>query len=469
MLEFEKDDLTPIYQQIAEQFRRRIFSGELKPGESLPTVRNLAKALDVSIQTVFSAYQALRADGLVAAHSRRGTIVTALLKQSYARSVISQLEASSGPIMQFERVSKAAGIYSMATEMADPELFQHDEFFGEVAALCRSHPWSIAPGPIEGEGRWRECIAAFLTSTGVPVKASQVVMATSELAALGLVLRAVTEPGESVLVQEPNLMSSEDLFAGLERRAVHVRTEHVGLDLEDLRTKVAEHGCKWLVLKTHFGGLDPQRLKPEQVFELHRLCSDLDLGVIEFDTTRLWCEPPIPQPFACACPDRTIVIHSLSSHMVLGLGLTALVVPDEYNKKCVASLLMSGAEVPSWIQSAFGRYIESGKLSGHIERLNARMSVRQHGFLNAKNELHKFSIDLRLPEGGHRAWCLLPRGLSSTALYDRAVEVGVAILPGTMKLTGPDADNWFSLSCSVLEPSEMASAVTLLAKAISTV
>ncbi|MFQ3550243.1 MAG: GntR family transcriptional regulator [Armatimonadota bacterium] len=55
----ELDD-SPIYQQIISQIKEHIHTGELKPGDELPSVRDLSKSIGVNIHTIHKAYQKLR-------------------------------------------------------------------------------------------------------------------------------------------------------------------------------------------------------------------------------------------------------------------------------------------------------------------------------------------------------------------------------------------------------------------------
>ncbi|MGH7736650.1 MAG: GntR family transcriptional regulator [Candidatus Tyrphobacter sp.] len=67
-------DLAP-FQQIMDQFRSLIERGELRAGDALPTVRQLANDLSVAPNTVARAYAELQQEGLVASNGRRGTRV----------------------------------------------------------------------------------------------------------------------------------------------------------------------------------------------------------------------------------------------------------------------------------------------------------------------------------------------------------------------------------------------------------
>ena len=65
----------PIYEQIKNQIRRAVMSGELEAGEALPSLRKLAKELRVSVLTVTRAYNELADEGVVQNLQGKGTFV----------------------------------------------------------------------------------------------------------------------------------------------------------------------------------------------------------------------------------------------------------------------------------------------------------------------------------------------------------------------------------------------------------
>lgn len=69
------DSTTPIYEQIKSQFRSSILSGEVQAGQTLPSLRQLAADLRVSVITVTRAYNSLAAEGLVHGEHGRGFVV----------------------------------------------------------------------------------------------------------------------------------------------------------------------------------------------------------------------------------------------------------------------------------------------------------------------------------------------------------------------------------------------------------
>jgi GntR family transcriptional regulator len=69
------DSQIPIYKQITEQLKNAIISGELRPGDSLPSIRKLAKELRVSIITTKRAFSELEKDNFVYTVTGKGTFV----------------------------------------------------------------------------------------------------------------------------------------------------------------------------------------------------------------------------------------------------------------------------------------------------------------------------------------------------------------------------------------------------------
>ena len=81
----------PLYQQIEEQIKEAIFVGELKDGDPLPSIRNLANDLQVSVLTIRRVYDELENEGFLACHVGIGSFISAknleTLKDSKRRIV----------------------------------------------------------------------------------------------------------------------------------------------------------------------------------------------------------------------------------------------------------------------------------------------------------------------------------------------------------------------------------------------
>lgn len=71
----------PIYEQIAKQIKNIIMRGELNEGDMLPSIRNLAKELEISVITAKRAYNELERDGYISSVPGKGSFVAAQNKE----------------------------------------------------------------------------------------------------------------------------------------------------------------------------------------------------------------------------------------------------------------------------------------------------------------------------------------------------------------------------------------------------
>ena len=71
----------PIYEQISKQIRRQIIAGDMKEGDPLPSIRNLAREIQVSVITTKKAYETLEREGYLDTVTGRGTFVAAQNKE----------------------------------------------------------------------------------------------------------------------------------------------------------------------------------------------------------------------------------------------------------------------------------------------------------------------------------------------------------------------------------------------------
>lgn len=83
----------PIYEQITSQIKAMIMSGELKEGDALPSMRNLAAALRISVITTKRAYEDLERDGFIESYTGKGSFVKAQNKEFLKEENLRQIES----------------------------------------------------------------------------------------------------------------------------------------------------------------------------------------------------------------------------------------------------------------------------------------------------------------------------------------------------------------------------------------
>jgi GntR family transcriptional regulator len=109
----------PIYEQIKNQVMELILLGALKPDEQLPSIRELARDLQLNVNTVKKAFQDLEADGVIYSSVGRGSFVaenalgSAQLKKRAAEQLKTALQsARSSGLTQEEAVELLAAVYT---------------------------------------------------------------------------------------------------------------------------------------------------------------------------------------------------------------------------------------------------------------------------------------------------------------------------------------------------------------------
>ena len=95
----------PLYEQICTQIKAQIMSGKLKTGEALPSIRSLAKSLQISVLTVQKAYDLLQADGFIETSAGKGCFVSAQNQDFYLEEQQKKIEEKFTEAVEIARSS----------------------------------------------------------------------------------------------------------------------------------------------------------------------------------------------------------------------------------------------------------------------------------------------------------------------------------------------------------------------------
>lgn len=105
-IRIESSSAVPVYRQILDQIKYQVASGALRPGDRLPSVRELARRLPVNQNTVLKAYDLLAAEGLLTRRQGDGTFVedapSALKKPERIRQVSAILAQAAAQAVHFD-------------------------------------------------------------------------------------------------------------------------------------------------------------------------------------------------------------------------------------------------------------------------------------------------------------------------------------------------------------------------------
>jgi GntR family transcriptional regulator len=90
----------PIYEQIVQQIKKEILTGELQEGEALPSIRSLAKELQISVITTKRAYTELEREGLIETVGGKGSFVAGQNKELLREKRLSILEEKLAEVIE---------------------------------------------------------------------------------------------------------------------------------------------------------------------------------------------------------------------------------------------------------------------------------------------------------------------------------------------------------------------------------
>ena len=258
--------------EIASSLERSLHAGEKAPGETLPTVRDLALELRVSPATVAAAYRLLRTRGLTSAGGRRGTrVAPGLLAQAVQPPGVSP------------------GTVDLATGNPDPALLMPlESAIRPVAPEVR-----LYGGEPEHPGLVAFAISEF-EADGVP--GESVAVLSGAMDAIERVLREYLRPGDRIAVEDPSFPGIVDLVAASGYTAIPVAMDDDG-PLPDALWGALNQGCGATILTPRGQNPTGAAIGVERAGALRQVLSDFPgLLLIEND---------------CAGPVAGVAMHTL--------------------------------------------------------------------------------------------------------------------------------------------------------------
>src|SRR5688572_12310375 len=166
-LALDRTSGSPLYQQVCDALAEAIGSGDIRPGERLPSERDLAGGLSLSRTTVVNAYRELQARGLVRGHVGRGTVVCAEPEGDGApfawrgKVAVAAQRTLDASLRTLVRSADNADLISLAAGSAALDCFPLEDFRALCDAVLRDDPiGALGLGPTEGQPVFRRALAA---------------------------------------------------------------------------------------------------------------------------------------------------------------------------------------------------------------------------------------------------------------------------------------------------------------------
>ena len=342
-------------------------------------------------------------------------------------------------IREILKVTERPGIISFAGGLPSPATFPVTEFAAASAQVLKEDgPAALQYAASEGFAPLRERVAAMLPWAVDP---AQVLITTGSQQGLDLVAKVLLDPGSRVLVETPTYLGALQAFAPMEPQAVGVRSDDDGVLPQDVQAQAA--GARFLYLLPNFQNPTGRTMGEARRAELSALCARIGLPIVEDNPYgELWFDQPPPAPLSARHPDGCIYLGSFSKVLAPGLRLGFLVAPPALYPKLLQAKQAADLHSPSFNQRMAARVMEGDFLDRHLPRIRALYRSQRDAMLAAlEREMKGLDVQWNAPAGGMFLWARLPGGVDAVDLLPRAVEAGVAFVPGAAFYAGeaPDA------------------------------
>jgi DNA-binding transcriptional MocR family regulator len=416
----------PLYRVIADALAEDREAGRLPPGTRLPTHRELALRLGVTVGTVTRAYAEAEKRGLVRGEVGRGTYVRAPLEPVRMPTPLGPVPAGD------EEAPVELGINAPATPEGDPAseaLRTTLERVGRSAglgALLGYQPAAGAPGH-------REAGAAWAARFGLAARPEQVVVCAGGQHALEVALAGLTRPGDTLATEALTYPGIQVLA-----RRYQLRVQGLAMDAEGLLPEALESACRAgpvRLLYTQPTGHNPTgavqgEARRRALAEVARRHGVL---VLEDDSYGL-LPASRPPPLATFLPEASYFVAGVSKLLTPGLRIGYLVAPARARGERLAEEVgIASLMTTPLMAEVLARWVADGT----ADRLVASQREETLG--------RRALARAMLPEAGggegaaalYHLWLPLPEGRGGEEFAAHAGRQGVLVTPAGLFSTGP--------------------------------
>jgi 2-aminoadipate transaminase len=370
------------------------------------------------------------------------------------------------------------GIISFAGGFPDSAMFDVAGIKEAVnLALTQEPGAALQYGATEGYNPLREQLAAFMKSKGVDVSPEGLIVTTGSQQALDLLGKTMISPGDKVIVEAPTFLATIQCFRLYGAELITAPIDANGVKTDELEKLIAQHKPKFVYLIPTFGNPSGATLSLERRKKVLELAVKYQTLIVEDDPygDLYFNEAPPPSILALSKDvpgSRELVAHcgSLSKVLSPGLRVGWMIAPAELLAKATMCKQFSDAHTSTFAQATAAHYLKAGRMPAtlaNVRKVYGERAVAMGAAL--KRELGD-AIEFTQPQGGLFFWARLTGAGGKTKdageFAKRAIEKGVAFVPGApFYAADPDAAT-FRLSFATADLGKIEEGVGRLGKAV---
>ena len=451
----DKELNIPIYIQLYEKIKSLIESDQIEE-EKLPSIRKLAKNLEVNNVTVISAYNLLEQEGYVYSIKGSGTYI----KKSPISIDMPHLEESDMELMVSGILPISKDSINFASVSPTPDLFPIKEFKQAlVEVLDRDGGQAFLYPEITGYEPLRESISRFLMENyNTMVSKNQMLITSGGQQGLDIISKTLINPGDYIFVENPTYSGALSVFKSRGAKILGIPMNSDGIDLDILKSYIKRYKPKFLYIMTNYQSPTTYSYSDEKKKVLLSLAKEHGFYIIEDDfLTDLYFDEEKKLPLkSIDMDDQVIFIKSFSKIFMPGVRIGFITLPNKLLTSIVKAKHNTDVSSSGFLQRAFDLYLRKGYWKSHIEKVKKVYSEKYYIMIRELDKLNKYGISYIEPNGGLSIWLKLPENIDAISIYEECTENGLAIVPGKVFFTDESTySNYIRLSFGAVDNDEI--------------
>ncbi len=331
-------------------------------------------------------------------------------------------------IRELLKLASRPGMISLAGGVPAPEAFPMPELKAASQAALEKHgPRALQYSPTEGHPVLRAFVAEKLG-----VDPDWVLITSGSQQAIDLVARVFLDEGDAVVVEAPTYMGGLLAMRPFGPTFVPVPLAADGPELDALPP-----GAKLAYFLPNFQNPTGALWSEEKREAALAWAEDVGAYVLEDDPYgHIYFEAPPPPPLFARAPERVIYAGTFSKLIAPGLRIGYVVARPEVLEYLIKAKQAADLHTNILGQAILAELVETGALEPQAERVRALYRRRRDIMAEALAAQMPDFVRWEVPRGGMFFWLRLPEGLDTRALLEKALEAGVAFVPGEAFFAG---------------------------------
>ena len=449
----------PIYLQIRDRLSRLIKLGTFTPGDRLPSIRSLAKNIQVNKLTVIEAYSILEADGLIHARPGSGYFVNAISTSSI------QTKSNFSPIQEVIIPSKTSvsffDIYQLSVQVkSKPGAIDFSSGFPISSGLknLQRHARRAMKQVTEtlfnydfpqGQEILRQQITKMLIQLGLEASADNLIITNGSKQGLSLVMNHYLQPGDWIVTESPTYYGTLDIIANIGARIIGIPMQGSGINLELLEQYLKSHRPKLIYTVSTLQNPTGITTTLQHRQQLLALAEQYECLILEDNAYEGLNFEPVPPPIkSLDRSDSVIYTGTFSKTLMPGLRVGYLLATGKHYRPLLEQKLFHDLHVSTVSQAIVSEYLASGHHRHHLNHLRASNLSSRNAMLQALERYFPDEATWTIPNGGLFLWVQLPSQISLVSLARQAWSENVFVYPGMPFFPGQKGYNALRLNFS---------------------